>query len=108
MRTDAKELFREALIDLVNAQIAATGIRPEQAAAVLAEEGEVMLHDLAWLPHAQRAAVEHFHCARACLVDGRVLPVPGFDVLFPSSDDRDDDKTDAPLPMTFEPLWGHS
>ncbi len=83
--TERKEAFRAALVELVNAQIGATGITPEEAAAVFAEEANAALDHLCWKPHAQRAASEHLVAAAACLNDGRVIPVPGFDVLFLSS-----------------------
>lgn len=80
---EKKDAFRKELVQLVNAQIAKTGIGPEEAAAVFAEEAKAALDHLAWKPHAQRAATEHLVVAAACLNDGRVIPVPGFDALFP-------------------------
>ncbi|WP_082717276.1 hypothetical protein [Burkholderia sp. MSMB1498] len=82
---ERKEAFRNALIDLANAHIKSHGITPEDAAAVFAEEAATALDHLGWKPHAQRAASEHLVAAAACLNDGRVIPVPGFDVLFPSN-----------------------
>lgn len=84
--TERKEAFRAALVELVNAQINAVGITPEEAAAVFAEEAKTALDHLGWKPHPQRAASEHLVAAAACLNDGRVIPVPGFDRLFPSSE----------------------
>ncbi|SDR62535.1 hypothetical protein [Paraburkholderia tuberum] len=83
---DWKEAFRKALIELVNAHIKSQGIRPEEAAAVFAEEANTALDHLDWKPHPQRAASEHLVAAAACLNDGRVIPVPNFDVLFPNSE----------------------
>ncbi|ABO60316.1 hypothetical protein LA345_37455 (plasmid) [Burkholderia vietnamiensis] len=83
---ERKEAFRKALVELVNAQIKSLGITPEEAAAVFAEEANAALDHLGWKPHPQRAASEHLVAAAACLNDGRVIPVPGFDVLFPSSE----------------------
>jgi hypothetical protein len=83
---ERKEAFRKALIELVNAHIKSQGITPEEAAAVFAEEANTALDHLGWKPHPQRAASEHLVVAAACLNDGRVIPVPGFDVLFPSSE----------------------
>ncbi len=85
-RSERKEKFRAALIALVNMQIAETGITPEDAGAVLAEEGHKAMMCLPWMPHSQRAANEHFVCAAACLNDGRVIPVPGFEEMFPESE----------------------
>jgi hypothetical protein len=85
---ERKEAFREALIELVNVQIQSSGITPEEAAQVFAEEAKTALDHLGWKPHAQRAASEHLVAATACLKDGRVIPVPGFDVLFPESEAR--------------------
>lgn len=82
-RSEIKEKFRAALVELVNEQIKATGIRPEEAAEVFAEEAHAALRYLSWMPHPQRAAHEHLVSAAACLRDGRVIPVPGFDILFP-------------------------
>lgn len=87
-RRAIKEAFRESLVDLVNTKIALTGIRPEEAATVLAEEASAALDCLAWKPHPQRAADEHLVAAVACLRDGRVIPVPGFDALFPEGRDQ--------------------
>lgn len=84
-RAEIKEKLRTALVELVNEQIKATGIRPEEAAEVFAQEADAALACLTWRPHPQRAAHEHLVCAAACLHDGRVIPVPGFDILF--SDD---------------------
>jgi hypothetical protein len=84
--TERKETFRKALVDLVNEQIKHTAIHPEEAVVVLAEEAKYALDCLPWKPHAQRAASEHLIVAVACLTDGRVIPVPGFDVLFPAPD----------------------
>jgi hypothetical protein len=86
LNVERKEAFRKALIELVNAHIKSLGISPEEAAAVLAEEANTALDHLGWKPHPQRAASEHLVAAAACLNDGRVIPVPGFDVLFPSSE----------------------
>lgn len=82
-RTEIKEQFRAALVELVNMQIKAKGIRPEEVAEVFAEEAQASLAYLSWMPHPQRAAHEHLVSAAACLRDGRVIPVPGFDILFP-------------------------
>ncbi|UVA77129.1 hypothetical protein [Pandoraea commovens] len=84
--TERKESFRAALVALVNNQIRSIGITPEEAAAVFAEEGRAALDHLNWLPYPQRAAAEHFVAAAACLNDGRVIPVPGFDILFAQGD----------------------
>lgn len=67
----------------MNKQVEAKGIRPEEVAEVFAGEGLAALGYLAWLPHPQRAAYENLVSAAACLRDGRVIPVPGFDILFP-------------------------
>lgn len=83
---ERKEAFRSALIGLVNDHIKSLGIGPEEVAAVFAEEANTALDHLGWKPHAQRAASEHLVAAAACLNDGRVIPVPGFEVLFPSSE----------------------
>ncbi|WP_429501212.1 hypothetical protein ACQUFY_27915 (plasmid) [Robbsia andropogonis] len=83
---ERKEAFRAALVELVNAQIKGSGLTPEEAAAVFAEEAKTALDHLGWKPHAQRAAGEHLVAAAACLNEGRVIPVPGFDVLFPCSE----------------------
>ncbi|WP_454875221.1 hypothetical protein [Paraburkholderia xenovorans] len=80
---ERKAGFRKALIELVNVHIKAHGLRPEEAAGVFAEEAKTALDHLGWKPHAQRAASEHLVVAAACLNDGLVLPVPGFDTLFP-------------------------
>lgn len=77
-----KEVFRKAVIALVNEQIRASGISPEEAATVFAEEAKTALDHLGWKPHPQRAASEHLVVAAACLKDGLVIPVPGFNVLF--------------------------
>lgn len=82
-----QEMFRRALVALVNAQIGAQGLRPEDAAAVMCQEARAALECLGWLPHGPRAAREHLVAAAACLLDGRVIPVPGFEVLFPGVDD---------------------
>jgi hypothetical protein len=82
---ELKEAFRSALIALVNEHIK-QGIRPEEVASVFAEEANTALDHLGWKPHPQRAASEHLVAAAACLNDGRVIPVPGFDVLFPGSE----------------------
>ncbi len=82
-RSEIKEQFRAALVALVNEKIKATGLRPEEAAEIFAEEAQDALGYLAWLPHPQRAAREHLVSAAACLRDGRVIPVPGFEILFP-------------------------
>lgn len=87
-RLAIKEAFRESLVDLVNTKIASLGIRPEEAATVLVEEATAALDCLAWKPHPQRAAGEHLVAAAACLRDGRVIPVTGFDVLFPAETDK--------------------
>jgi hypothetical protein len=81
-----KEAFRSALIELVNEHIKSQGIGPEEVAAVFAEEANSALDHLGWEPHAQRAASEHLVAAAACLNDGRVIPVPGFEVLFPTGE----------------------
>ena len=81
---ERRETFRIALRDLVNAHIKSHGITPEEAAGVFAEEAKAALDHLAWKPHPQRAASEHLMAAASCLNDGRVIPVPGFDLLFPS------------------------
>ena len=83
---ERKEALREALVELVNAQIHASGIRPEEAAQIFAEEAKSALDHLGWQPHAQRAAAEHLVVAAACLRDGRVIPVPDFEVLFPETE----------------------
>lgn len=83
---ERKEAFRKALIDLVNGHIKSQGIRPEEAAAVFAEEAKTALDHLGWKPPPQRAASEHLVAAAACLNDGRVIPVPDFEVLFPSAE----------------------
>jgi hypothetical protein len=80
------EAFRAALIELVNEHIKSQGIGPEEVAAVFAEEANIALDHLDWKPHAQRAASEHLVAAAACLNEGRVILVPGFDMLFPSSE----------------------
>jgi hypothetical protein len=68
MRHDEREeALREALVELVNAQIHASGITLEEAALVFAEEAKSALDCLAWQPHAQRAAAEHLVAAVACL-----------------------------------------
>lgn len=77
------EAFRDALVALVNACIAQHGLRPEDMAAVMSQEAADALEYLSWTPDAQRAAREHLVAAAACLADGRVIPVPGFEVLFP-------------------------
>ncbi|CAG9230140.1 conserved hypothetical protein [Paraburkholderia tropica] len=81
-----KEAFRSAIIEQVNAHIRLHNMRPEEVAAVFAEEAKTALDHLGWRPHAQRAASEHLVAAAACLNDGRVIPVPGFDVLFPQTE----------------------
>ncbi|AOJ09990.1 hypothetical protein [Burkholderia mayonis] len=83
---ERKEAFRNALVELVNAQIKAGGITPEEAAAVFAEEAKTALDHLGWKPQPQRAASEHLVAAAACLNDGRLIAVPGFDALFPSGE----------------------
>ena len=81
-----QEAFRKALIELVNTQIRESGISPEEAAQVFAEEAKTALDHLGWKPHPQRAASEHLVVAAACLKDGLVIPVPSFDALFPDSE----------------------
>lgn len=83
---ERKDAFRQSLVELVNAQIKAIGITPEEAATVFVEEAKVALDCLSWKPYPQRAAFEHLVAAAACLIDGRVIPVPGFDMLFPSAE----------------------
>ncbi|KWK68844.1 hypothetical protein [Burkholderia ubonensis] len=83
---ERKEAFRTALVEMVNTQIKGIGITPEEVAAVFAEEAKAALDHLAWKPHPQRAASEHLVAAAACLNDGRVIPVPGFETLFPTSE----------------------
>lgn len=83
---DRKAEFRKELIELVNAHIKAHGLTPEEAAAVFAEEAKTALDHLGWKPQPQRAASEHLVVAAACLNDGLVLPVPGFDALFPAGE----------------------
>lgn len=83
---ERKEAFRSALIALVNAHIRSVGITPEEVAAAFAEEANTALDHLGWKPHPQRAASEHFVAAAACLNDGRVIPVPNFEVLFPETE----------------------
>ena len=78
-----RDPFRTALVGLVNAHIAQQGLRPDEAAAVLSEEARDALTYLSKLPHQGRATFEHLTAAAACLVDGRVIPVPGFGILFP-------------------------
>ncbi|AKK24964.1 hypothetical protein [Pandoraea oxalativorans] len=84
--TDRKNVFRQSLVELVNAQIKSIGITPEEAATVFTEEAKVTLDCLEWKPYPQRAASEHLVAAAACLNDGRVIPVPGFDMLFPDAE----------------------
>lgn len=81
---DRKEGFRAALVQMVNSHIKAHGIAPEEVASVFAEEANSALNHLAWKPHPQRAASEHLVAAAACLNEGRVIPVPGFEELFPN------------------------
>ncbi|BDC45984.1 hypothetical protein [Paraburkholderia terrae] len=80
---ERKEAFRAALIEPVNAH--KKGITPEDVAAVFAEEGNTAPDHRAWKPHPRRAASEHLVAAASCLNDGRVIPVPRFEVLFPVS-----------------------
>jgi L-amino acid N-acyltransferase YncA len=80
---EAKEQFRASLVDLVNQKIAESGISPQAVAEVFVEEAQVALDYMSWKPHPQRAAYEHLIAATACLNDGAVIPVPGFDILFP-------------------------
>lgn len=80
------EAFREKLVELCVSLHKDIDLAPEDAATVLAQEGVDILKCLAWLPHPQRAAVEHFTCAAACLAEGRVIPVPNFEVMFPDLD----------------------
>lgn len=79
---ERKEALRAALISLINEHIAQTKIHPEEAATVLAEEAHTALDHLPWKPHAQRAAFEHLIVAAACLKEGRVIPVPNFELMF--------------------------
>jgi hypothetical protein len=81
-----QEAFRKALIELVNTQIRESGISPEEAAQVFAEEAKTALDHLGWKPHPQRSAAEHLVVAAACLKEGLVIPVPGFNALFPDSE----------------------
>lgn len=81
--TAKTEAFREALVQLVNEHIRSSGIRPEEVATVFSEEAKSALDCLGWKPHPQKAASEHLVVAAACLKDGRVIPVPGYDTLFP-------------------------
>lgn len=81
-----KEAFREALVQLVNAKISEIGINPQDAALVFVEEAKEALGYLSWTPHPQRAATEHLVAAAACLRDGRVIPVPNFNLLFPDEE----------------------
>jgi hypothetical protein len=80
---ERQEAFRKALVELVNSKIRESGITPEEAAQVFAEEAKAALDHLGWKPHSQRAASEHLVVAAACLKQGLVIPVPGFDSLFP-------------------------
>lgn len=88
-KNDRMELFRNRIVELCNELGPEIGLMPEDAAAVMAQEGLEMLSCLSWTPHAQRAAKEHFQCAAAALVEGRVIPVPGFDLLFPEQGEGD-------------------
>ncbi|AJW47424.1 hypothetical protein TK49_22675 [Ralstonia mannitolilytica] len=81
--------FRTELIALVNAHIRNHQIRAEEVATVFAQEATEALNSLAWKPHPQRAASEHLVAAAACLKDGRVIPVPNFEILFPDVDDKE-------------------
>ena len=81
--------FRTELIALVNSHIRDHQIIPEEVATVFAEEAKEALDSLAWRPHPQRAASEHLVAAAACLKDGRVIPVPNFEILFPDVDDKE-------------------
>ncbi len=81
-----KDAFREALVQLVNQHIRESEICPEEVATVFAEEAKSALDCLGWKPHAQRAASEHLVVVAACLKDGRVIPVPSFEILFPEED----------------------
>lgn len=83
---DRKAEFRKELIELVNSHIKSSGITPEEAATVFAEEAKTALDHLGWKPQPQRAASEHLVVAAACLNDGLVIPVPRFDALFPVSE----------------------
>jgi hypothetical protein len=82
---ERRELFRAELVALVSRQIGATGLSPEDAALVMAEEGKAALEALAWLPHAQRSAWEHFTVSAESLRHGRWFPIAGFAALFPGA-----------------------
>lgn len=81
--------FRTELIALVNTHIRDHQIHAEEVATVFAEEANGALNSLAWKPHPQRAASEHLVAASACLKDGRVIPVPNFEILFPDVDAKE-------------------
>jgi len=86
-RDERRELFRGALVALVNQQIKESGLAPEDAALVMAEEGKTALEALAWLPHSLRSAWEHLTASAESLRHGRWFPIAGFAELFPGADD---------------------
>lgn len=53
---------------------------------MFAEEAKTALDHLGWKPYPERATSEHLDVAAACLDDGRVNSVLGFDMLFSSSE----------------------
>lgn len=83
-KTDRKEASAELagrLREMVNEYQETLSV--EDVAGIFAEEGCSILDCLAWMPHSQRAAYEHFASALGCLRDGKIIPVPGFNLLFP-------------------------
>ena len=78
------------LVSYIRAEVPRpSDMKTNQVATVFAEEAKEALDSLAWKPHPQRAASEHLVAAAACLKDGRVIPVPNFEILFPDVDDKE-------------------